>query len=121
MLGNLRRLIDNKPHIVLITIIWATLISALLHCFGIYKDLYVILSNVFGYSLAVNVILFLYYNDKNKRFCWFSKVTPIFLMAINIVNIAGYFFSYEYYELVFQIFISSICLILFIIHKFKSI
>lgn len=80
---------------------------------------YVVAGNMIGYSVLTNVVFFYLFNYKGN-YCWFTRNTPKFLLLINLLDIIGNFIDYSYYNRLFNIFICSISLILFTIHKIKK-
>jgi len=81
---------------------------------------YVVVGNIIGYSILTNITLFYIYNYKGS-YCWFTRNVPKGLILINIMDIVGSYINYHYYIKLFNIFVCSISLILFIIYKLKSI
>ena len=74
---------------------------------------YVIMGNLLGYSLATNSLFFLYFYYGN--YCWFTRLSPIGLCAINLINIIGNYISNEFYNFWYIIFIIFVIVTLSII------
>lgn len=80
---------------------------------------FVVAGNIIGYSVVTNVVFFYLFNYKGS-YCWFTRITPKFLLLINLLDIIGRFIEYSYYNRIFNIAICSGSLILFIIYKIKN-
>jgi hypothetical protein len=82
--------------------------------FSLYIDFnFTIMGNILGYSLVTNVLFFyvFYYG----KYCWFTRLSPIGLMAINLVNIVGNYMEEEFYNFWYVIVIFSVILTLTLI------
>lgn len=74
---------------------------------------YSIMGNLLGYSLATNILFFyvFFYGD----YCYFTRLSPIGLCVINIINIVGNFISDKFYNFWFVIAVIFVILTLTII------
>jgi hypothetical protein len=57
---------------------------------------YTVMGNILGYSLVTNVLFFYVFYYGN--YCWFTRLSPIGLCAINVVNIIGNYISDVFYN-----------------------
>ena len=66
-----------------------------------------------GYSIAVNILFFdrFYYG----KFCWFTRLTPFAMTALNIVNIIGFYCPHDFYRFWYVITIFCVLLTLTLI------
>lgn len=57
---------------------------------------FVVAGNIAGYSLITNILFFyvFYYG----KYCWLTRLSPIGLCAINIINIIGGYISNTFYS-----------------------
>lgn len=103
-----------KQYIYLLPIIM--LVASFLSAFIEYN--YVIAGNVLGYSLLTNLLFFyfFYYGD----YCIFTRLAPIGLIAINIVDIIGVFISDKFYNFWYVITIFFVILTLSMIFEIKK-
>lgn len=60
------------------------------------REVYIMLGNLFGYSIVTNICLFakLSLNEKESRFMRFA---PISLLSLNVLNIISVFISIDEY------------------------
>jgi len=82
--------------------------------FEITNDAWYFIGNITGYSILGNLI-FIYIFFFTRRYCWFTKLSVLGLLAMNIFDIiAGIFLmeNYDLYSYVFTISISTICIFL---------
>jgi hypothetical protein len=98
-----------KQYIYLLPIIM--LVADLLSLFVPFN--FTVMGNIVGYSLVTNVLFFLhfYYGD----YCWFTRLSPIGLCTINLVNIVGNYISDEFYNFWYVITILFVILTLTLI------
>lgn len=81
-----------KQYIYLLPIIM--LVADLLSLFIDFN--YTVMGNILGYSLVTNVLFFYVFYYGN--YCWFTRLSPIGLCAINVVNIVGNYISDKFYN-----------------------
>ena len=81
-----------KQYIYLLPIV--LLVASLLSEFFDYN--YAVLGNLVGYSIATNILFFyvFYYG----KYSWFTRLSPIGLITINIVDIVGNYISDKFYN-----------------------
>jgi hypothetical protein len=70
---------------------------------------FIVLGNAVGYSLLTNVALFYLFFYRTK-YCWLTRLSPIALCAINVVNMIGPYIDDAHYHVIY---ISSIILSVF--------
>ena len=98
-----------KQYVYLLPIV--LLVASLLSVFFDYN--YVVVGNLVGYSIATNILfLYVFYYGK---YCWFTRLSPIGLIMINIVDIVGNYISDKFYNFWYVIAIFSVILTLTII------
>ncbi len=85
-------------------------------CFLEYN--YVIAGNMIGYSLLGNIVLF--YHFYYGKYCWFTKLSPIGLSVINVVDIIGNYVSDKFYNYWYIITVFSVILTLSTIFEIKK-
>lgn len=85
---------------------------------GVYN--YVVLGNSVGYSIFTNAVFFHHFNFTNKRYCWFTRKTPIGLALVNVIDIIGFYMHHKDYSCLFNITICSIILILALYFEIKK-
>lgn len=79
---------------------------------------YIIGGNIAGYSLFTNILFvkeFWY-----GKYCWFTKLLPFGLIAINIINIIGEYISDKFYNFWYVIFVLFVILTLTIIKELEK-
>jgi len=87
--------------------------------FSVFIDFnYVVVGNILGYSLLTNIVFFFvfYYGD----YCVFTRLSPIGLIAINIVDIVGVFILDNFYNFWYVVTIFFVILTLTIILELKK-
>lgn len=109
----MKKIIRNKMHLIPCFLLLGTFAS----CFLDYN--FIFLGNVLGYSILTNVVFIGVFTFGN--FCIFTKLAPIGLLAINIVDIIGIYLSNFTYIKIFTIIICSIILFLAIVFKMEKI
>ena len=57
---------------------------------------YTVAGNIAGYSLVTNILFFYVFYYGN--YCWLTRLSPIGLCAINIINIIGNYISDAFYN-----------------------
>lgn len=92
--------------------ILATFIS---HLIDMNYYIYVILSNVLGYSLLASLPMIYVFWFTPRRYCWFTKLSCLALPIMNIICIIGAFVGYEDYVYIFDLSIITITTALSII------
>jgi lysylphosphatidylglycerol synthetase-like protein (DUF2156 family) len=102
---------EKYSYILPLIMVLATLLSK----FVVFD--FVIIGNILGYSILTNVLGYLWFNRKHTNYCFFSRNVWYFLIANNVINILGTFISYKKYLTWSTIFILSVSLLLFFIHK----
>ncbi len=98
-----------KQYVYLLPIV--LLVASLLSVFFDYN--YVVVGNLVGYSIATNVLFLLHFYY--GKYCWFTRLSPIGLIAINIVDIIGNYMEEEFYNFWYVIVIFSVILTLTLI------
>ena len=72
---------------------------------------YVVVGNIFGYSIITNILAFVFFNYYGK-FCWYSKKIPFFLLIINFTDIIAWMFLDDStYLKMFQLFLCILIII----------
>lgn len=85
---------------------------------SVFIDLnYVVAGNLIGYSIITNIVFFYIFYYGN--YCWFTKLSPIGLILINIVDIIGFYFP-KYYSFWYTIIIFSVILTLTLIFELNK-
>lgn len=64
-------------------------LTGLLYYFGFYSEIYNYLSDVMGYSILGNLVMYKYYS--NKKFCDTTRIAVLGLIFMNLTSLAGYF------------------------------
>lgn len=103
-----------KQTIYLVPIIM--LIGTLLSCFIDFN--YVIVGNILGCSLLTNTVFFFHFYY--GKYCWFTRLSPIGLCIINIVDIIGNYLSNTFYNYWYIIAVFSVILTLSIIFELQK-
>lgn len=81
-----------KQYVYLLPIV--LLVASLLSVFFDYN--YVVVGNLVGYSIATNILFFYVFYYGN--YCWLTRLSPIGLIMINIVDIVGNYISDKFYK-----------------------
>jgi hypothetical protein len=103
----MRYFLDKNIYLLPIILLIVTLLSIFIRC-----D-FVIVGNIVGYSIATNVaFLYLFYRDK---YCWFTKLSPIGLIIINLVDIMGNFVSDKFYNFWYVVTVFTVIIFLTLI------
>ncbi len=76
---------------------------------------YVIAGNTVGYSITTNLFFILYFST-NKNNCFITRISPIGLLAINIVDIIGFYFDDNFYNFWYVVTVCSCVFVLSFIH-----
>lgn len=79
---------------------------------------YTLMGNILGYSLITNVLFFYVFYYGN--YCWFTRISPIGLCLINLVNIIGNFISDNFYNFWYVIVIFFVILTTSLILEIKK-
>jgi hypothetical protein len=69
---------------------------------------FVVMGNILGYSLITNIVFIYVFSYGN--YCWFTKLAPFGMIALNLLNIIGYYLVDKSY--IFWYVISIFCVIL---------
>lgn len=75
---------------------------------------YVVAGNILGYSLATDILFFLYFSTE-KKYCILTRVSPIGLLLMNCVDIIGFYFYENFYNFWYIISINFIVFFLSIL------
>lgn len=75
---------------------------------------YVILGNVSGYSLIVDYALIGVFTI-NKKYCYLTRLAPIGLVALNTIDIIGFYCNFNFYNFWYVVITSFIVFLLSII------
>lgn len=92
-----------KKYINLLPVI--LLVASFLSAFVNYN--YVVIGNLFGYSISTNLLFILYFST-NKKFCSLIRLSPIGLILMNVVDIVGFYFDDNFYNFWYVVSISSV-------------
>jgi len=65
--------------------------------YSIIKNSYLLLANTGGYSLIIDYSL-IYHFTLRKDYCYFTRLAPIGLIILNIVDIIGYYTTEDFYN-----------------------
>ena|SRR5690606_34470377 len=86
---------------------------------------YYLLSNLIGFSIITNIVFVWVYFYSNKNYCWFTKLSVIAMIILNIGNIIAVLFGFEEfyntYCFLFETFITSMVVFLSIILALKKL
>lgn len=86
---------------------------------SLFIDLnYTVVGNIAGYSIITNIIfIYVFYYG---NYCWFTRLAPFGMMAINLVNIIGNYLSDSFYNFWYIITIFCVILTLTLILEFSK-
>lgn len=64
---------------------------------SLFIDLnYVVVGNMAGYSIVTNIVfIYIFYYG---NYCWFTRLAPFGMIAINLVNIIGNYIDDSFYN-----------------------
>lgn len=90
----LERFFRETLFLVPIILLLASLVTAFWN-YSIFG--YIIIGNTFGYSLFVNYAFIIIFT-LNKNYCVLTRLTPIGLVIINIIDIVGSYMDRSFYS-----------------------
>jgi hypothetical protein len=81
---------------------------------SLFVDLnYVVAGNIAGYSIVTNIVFI--YIFSYSSYCWLTKLAPIGMTVINLVNIVGNYIDDKFYNFWYVITIFCVLLTLTLI------
>lgn len=116
MIKYLHHFLSQTVHLLLYFMMGVSVLSIVLPWFGFDFD-YVTWGNFGGFSIACDII-FIERFSFNKRYCFLTRMLPISMIFINLMNIlCNEFFSkhYELYGQLYEVTIFSVTLLIFAI------
>lgn len=116
MIKYLHHFLSQTVHLLLYFMMGVSVLSIVLPWFGFQFD-YVTWGNSGGFSIACDII-FIERFSFNKRYCFLTRMLPISMIFINLMNIlCNEFFSkhYELYGQLYEVTIFSVTLLIFAI------
>ena len=81
---------------------------------------YILLGNFVGWSILVS-LYFIFEFTLNKKYCLISRISPVGLLMINIIDVIGYYFDENFYNFWYVLTTCSFIFSLTIIHYLKKI
>ncbi len=106
--------LDNLIPVVILAV-------TLLSCFISIN--YVVVGNLIGYSLVVNIFIFQHYFITFKKYPFITKASVLALPFINILNILGYYFlTFNKYKYIYTTLIVGfvVCLTIINLCRYKK-
>lgn len=116
MIKYMHHFLSQTVHLLLYFMMGVSVLSIVLPWFGFEFD-YVTWGNSGGFSIACDII-FIERFSFNKRYCFLTRMLPISMIFINLMNIlCNEFFSkhYELYGQLYEVTIFSVTLLIFAI------
>ena len=95
--------------------IGVSLLSSLLYNLEFYPEIYLYLPDLFGYSILTDIVFIKVYF--RSSFCNTTKIAVIGLIAINTVSLLTK--NTDYYNSLYDVYISGVVLFLIISYKIK--
>lgn len=115
----IKRFINETVFIVPITLLIVSFISAFINYKAI-RNGYMLLGNISGYSLIVDYA-FLGFYSFSRRFCYFTRLSPVGLIVINTIDIIACFLDEKFYQQYNFWYTIITCAIIFILVIFLKI
>ena len=104
------RIIRNKTPFV---IVFFSLILAVCTYFEFYKDWFVYLPDLLGYSIFTNIFMFSVY--MNKKYCTGTRVAVVSLIVMNVLNI--FYLMFKLNGSLYDIFILILSILIIVVIK----
>lgn len=116
MINRIHKYLKKRHHLLLYFMMGVSVLSVLMPWLGYNFD-YVTWGNGGGFSIACDIIFITVFSF-DKRYCVLTRMLPISMIFINIINIlCNEFFPkhYELYGQLYEITVFSVTLIIFAI------
>jgi len=88
--------------------------------YSVIKNSYIILANTGGYSLLIDYSL-IYHFTLRRQYCYLTRLSPIGLTILNIIDIIGYYTTETFYNFWYTVITCAIIIGLVGILEIKKI
>jgi hypothetical protein len=116
---NIKNFMNETVFLVPILCLIVSFISVFTN-YSIIRNSYLILANLGGYSLLINYSL-IYHFTLRRKYCYLTRLSPIGLIILNIVDIIGYSTTENFYNFWYTVITCAIVIGLVGILEIKKI
>ena len=102
----IRHFIKETSFVIPIILLVVSFVSAFFE-YDIYT--YILLGNLGGYSLLTN-LSFIGIYTLNKKYCYLTRVAPLGLIVLNIIDIIGFYLDEHFYNFTYVVVSTSLFL-----------
>lgn len=81
---------------------------------------YILLGNCVGWSILVS-LYFIFEFTFNKKYCLISRISPVGLFSLNLIDVIGYYCNDNFYNFWYVLIVCSLIFSLSIIHYLNTI